>query len=75
MSFIKNYMLFILENGYFKNKIKHAKYMLIQAIKIHFLLENEYSLGRVTFNKHLIIKLSIQNKWDWIPYTLPNEKT
>lgn len=38
------------------------------------LLENEYSLGRVTFNKHLIIKLSIQNKWDWIPYTLPNEK-
>lgn len=26
------------------------------------LLENEYSLGRVTFNKYLIIELSIQNK-------------
>ena len=40
MIFIKNYMLFILENGYFKNKIKHAKYVLIQTISYASLFRN-----------------------------------
>lgn len=60
--FYKELYVIYFRKWIFQKQNKTCKVYVDPSDQDTLLLENEYSLGRVTFNKYLIIELSIQNK-------------
>lgn len=60
--FYKELYVIYFRKWIFQKQNKACKVYADPSNQDTLLLENEYSLGRVTFNQYLIIELSIQNK-------------
>lgn len=60
--FYKELYVIYFRKWIFQKQNKTCKVYVDPSDQDTLLLENEYSLGRVTFNKYLIIELSIQSK-------------